>query len=275
MYNDLLPYLCCPACRKDLAICEAVYDTAGEIVAGQLVCSACSSSYRVHEGIADFLGSPRPPTLTQLINELPPTAWVYERLWRPFALTLLSGEPFPYWRELPLITGLATPERGGLIIDLACSNGLYARSLAHRQRGVPGHVAGVDHALPMLQEARRRALREGLQISYIRAKAQALPFCSNSAATVAIGGSLNEIGDAGECLAEVHRILRAGGACVSMTLTRADMPVGRAMQQLMGIAGVRFWSAEQLVELFAQQGLRISGQWQYGIVVFMHALLLQ
>jgi SAM-dependent methyltransferase len=111
----------------------------------------------VRDGIADFLGPPRPPTPAQITNEWPLTAWVYERGWRPFALTLLSGEPFPYRRELPLITALAEPRRGGLYLDVACSNGLYARALARSLAGAPGHVVGVDHSLPMLKQARQYA----------------------------------------------------------------------------------------------------------------------
>src|SRR5215210_6852749 len=101
MYTDLLPYLRCPACQNTLTLQHPMVDPAGEIVGGNLACPACDAHYPVRAGIADFLGPPRPPTPAQVVNELPPTAWAYERLWRPFALSLLSGESFPYRRELP------------------------------------------------------------------------------------------------------------------------------------------------------------------------------
>ncbi|PMP78601.1 MAG: methyltransferase type 11, partial [Roseiflexus castenholzii] len=153
MYDALLPDLRCPICAGALDLGDARRDAAGEIISGTLHC-VCGAVYPIRDGIADFLGPPRPPTIAQLTNELSATAWAYERLWRPFALTLLSGESFPYQRELALVTEWIEATRGGLMVDVACSNGLYARALARAIRHVPGHVVGIDHARPMLREAR-------------------------------------------------------------------------------------------------------------------------
>lgn len=247
---------------------SAALDAAGEIVAGSLSCAVCGVGYPVIDGVADFLGAAQPSTLAQIVNDWLPTAWGYERLWRPFALTLLSDRPFPYRRELPLVAALAGAERGGLFIDVACSNGLYARALARAMRGAPGHVAGVDHSLPMLVEARRRALAAGLRISYVRAEAQALPIAAAAAAAALIGGSLNEIGDLDGCLAALRGTLARGGRCVTMTLTKATTPGGRALQALLAPGGIRFWTARELERRFARQGLRTVARWQYGIVLF-------
>jgi ubiquinone/menaquinone biosynthesis C-methylase UbiE len=206
-----------------------------------------------------------------VVNELPPAAWVYERAWRPFALTLLTGEAFPYRRELPLIAGLVEPRRGGLFLDVACSNGLYARALARKLGGV-GHVAGFDHSLPMLRQARRYARAAGLQISYVRAKAQALPVVAHAAAGVVIGGSLNEIGDLGTCLDEVRRTLAMDGRYLAMTLSRADTPRGRAFQRIMGVGGIALWTAEELSRAFSRHGLWTVARWKYGLVMFHLAL---
>jgi ubiquinone/menaquinone biosynthesis C-methylase UbiE/uncharacterized protein YbaR (Trm112 family) len=272
VYRDLLPYLRCPNCRLTLALQQIRAADDVEIVGGARVCAGCNVSYPVRDGIADFLGSPRPPTPAQVTNELPLTAWVYERGWRPFALTLLSGQPFAYRRERPMVIALAEPQRGGLYLDVACSNGLYARALARSLAGAPGHVAGCDHSLPMLKQARRYARDAGLRISYLRAKAQALPLVGHSAAGVVIGGSLNEIGDLGACLAEVRRTLAGGGRFVAMSLARAATPPGRQFQRLMGIGGVVFWTPEELERCFSQHGLRTVARWKYGLVMFQLAL---
>ena len=272
MYADILPYLRCPTCHLPLAlenICAADDD---EILSGDLGCAGCGAYYLVRDGIADFLGPPRPPTPAQLTNELPLTAWGYERAWRPFALTLLSSEPFPYRRELPLIAGLIEPRRGGLYLDVACSNGLYARALARTIGGAPGHVAGFDHSLPMLKQARRFAREAGLRISYARAKAQALPVMAHAAAGVVIGGSLNEIGDLDACLSEVRRTLAADGRYLAMTLARAATPAGRTLQQLLGTGGIAFWAPEELARAFSQHSLWIVARWKYGLVMFDLAL---
>ena len=272
MYADILPYLRCPTCHLPLALENIRVADDDEILGGDLGCAGCDAHYPVRDGIADFLGSPRPPTPAQLTNELPLTAWGYERAWRPFALTLLSSEPFPYRRELPLITGLIEPRRGGLYLDVACSNGLYARALARTISGAPGHVAGFDHSLPMLKQARRFAREAGLRISYARAKAQALPMVAHAAAGVVIGGSLNEIGDLDACLSEVRRTLAADGRYLAMTLARAATPAGRTLQQLLGTGGIAFWTPEELARAFSQHGLWTVARWKYGLVMIDLAL---
>lgn len=271
VYTELLPYLRCPSCYGTLALEQPEQDSAGEIVSGRLRCATCANSYLIRHGIADFLGRPRPPTPAQVVNELPPTACIYERLWRPFALSLLTGETFTYRRELPLIAALTQAQRGGLYLDLACGNGLYARALARTMRGAAGHIVALEHAFPMLAQGRRYARDAGLRISFVRASAQALPLAADAAAGVVIGGSLNEIGDLDACLAEVRRTLASGGRFVAMTLTRADTAVGRAVQLMLGPGGVRFWTSEQLIEQLERHDLWTSGFWRYGIVLFTHS----
>jgi len=271
VYTDLLSHLRCPSCQDILALEQPEHNSAGEIVTGQLCCVACAASYPIRDGIADFLGRPRPPSAAQVVNELPPTAWVYERLWRPFALSLLTGETFSYQRELPLIAALTEPQRGGLYLDVACSNGLYARALARTMRGAAGHVAAIEHSFPMLAQGRQFARDAGLRISFVRARAQALPIAAGAAAGVVVGGSLNEIGDLDTCLAEIQRTLASGGRFVAMTLTRADTPAGRAVQGIVGLGGIQFWTADELIAHFAQNGLRTAGSWRYGIVLFTHS----
>lgn len=271
MYAEALEFLTCPRHPTTRLTLEpgARYDSRGEIIAGVLRCSACGARYSLRQGVVDLLDPLTfPDNLTQLINALPITAWGYERTWRPHALTLLSGEPFGYERELPLITGMAAPERGGLIVDVACSNGLYARALEHARRNAPGHVIGIDHAFPMLQQARLYAQAEGLRISFVRARAQALPFAAGSANVLAMGGSLNEIGNIPAALRELRRVLAPTGRVAMMCLVRDEQPMGRAVQSVMGLAGVAFPSLDQLNRAFAAAELRLRAQWRYRIVVF-------
>ena len=266
MYSDLLPLLRCPSCQNTLSLQQPSY-AGDEIVAGRLQCTVCGAVFPVDDGIPNFIAGQPPASLPQIVNELALTAWGYERFWRPFALSLLSGERFTYRRELPLIAGLLAAQRGGLYLDVACSNGLYARALA-RTLGNGGHVVGVDHSMPMLVEARQRARAANLRISFLCAKAQALPIAASTAAGIAIGGSLNEIEDVDGCLAEARRTLAAGGRFVTMTLTRAGSPGGRALQRAIGAGGIQFWAPDELVQLFGRYSLRTVGRWHYGVVVF-------
>jgi SAM-dependent methyltransferase/uncharacterized protein YbaR (Trm112 family) len=271
MYPALLEYLGCPLhldARFELEPGSHLSGD-GEIVSGTLRCPVCNAEYPIADGIVDLIGSQSlPMSLTQAINMLPLTSWGYERTWRSRALTILSGEAFGYDRELALIGGLAAPDRGGLIIDVACSNGLYARALERARGSVPGHVVGIDHALPMLRQARAYARRDNLRISFVRARAQALPFAAEAASVLVMGGSLNEIGDVDAALHELHRVMAPTGRTVLMCLVRADSGSGKLAQQVAGTGGIAFWSIAELNRHLARAALRLRAQWRYRVVVF-------
>jgi SAM-dependent methyltransferase len=271
MYAEALAYLRCLACpdtRLDVNG-DLQRDSDGAIRQGTLHCRSCRSRYPIRDGIVDMLrGAAVSYTPAQITNYLPPTAWAYERTWRPRALSLLTGEPFGYERELPLIVELLAPQRGGLYVDIACSNGLYARAIARTLGEQPGHVIGIDHSRPMLQQARRFAQQHGLRISYVRAQAQRLPFAAEQAAGLAMGGSLNEIGDQDASLREARRILAPTGRFAMMNLVRAEHLAGRALQGALSSSGLRFWSLEQLNRHLETSGLRLVAQWRYRVVVF-------
>jgi ubiquinone/menaquinone biosynthesis C-methylase UbiE len=85
---------------------------------------------------------------------------------------------------------------------------------------------------------------------------------------VAIGGSLNEIGDLDTCLAAVRRVLAPDGRFVAMTLARSSGSLGQTVQRALGAGGLSFWSSDELVEQFARHGLRTLRREQHGIVLF-------
>lgn len=271
MYPEALNHLCCPDCPDSPLELEPQARTApdGAVLHGRLRCRACATSYPIEHGIVDLLGPwALPDSPTQLINYLPPTAWGYERIWRGQALTLLTGEPFGFDRELPLITGLVAPARGGLYVDVACSTGLYARALDRGLGTSHGHVVGIDHAFPMLRQARAFAQRAQQRISFVRARAQGLPFAAEAVAGVAMGGSLNEIGDVDGSLREMRRVLTPTGRCVLMNIVQAEQKVGRALQNFLGTGGLAFWSLDELNRRLQASGLYLAAQWRYRVVVF-------
>ena len=272
MYYNALPYLQCLHCCAKLVIEDPVIAQDQEIITGRLVCRMCDKSYPIRHGIADFLGFPQPKTPAQVTNELPITAWGYERLWRPFALSIISNKHFPYRDELPRIVNPIDPQQGGLYLDLACSNGLYARALTQAMGDADGHVIGVDHSLPMLREARQRARQAGLRISYIRAEVQELPVASTTSTGIVMGGSLNEIGDIEACLREIQRTLIAQGRFSMMCLIEAGSTQGRMLQSVLGTGGIVFYNKSDIQELFENHSLHITTYEQHGIVLLFHGI---
>ncbi len=243
MYPDLLPFLQCPICSHAPLVLVVGREEAGEVVEGAVRCERCGHVAPITDGILDTLdGAPVPWTPAQLANYVPAVAWGYERLWRWQALRLLSGQRFPLDKELRLVRELIAPGRDGLLLDVGCSTGLYARTFAAAASSAP--IAAVDHSRAMLLEARRYARRAGHAISFVRASAQALPFRAACAAGYAMGGSLNEIGDIDAALRETRRVLQSSGRFVSMNLLRAHSRWGRLLQRVVATGGIQFPSLE-------------------------------
>ncbi len=269
MYRAALDYLACPADGAALRLAAVADADDEQVLCGELHCTACGRCFAIRDGIPNLLlNDPRFKSPAQFVNVLDPTAWLYERLWRPHALSLLSGEAFGYERELPLISELAAAQRGGLLLDVACSNGLYARALERARRRAPGHCIGIDHSRPMLQQARDFARRDHLPISFVQASAQALPIARGTANAVVMGGSLNEIGDALQALVEMRCVLHPEGRCVQMSLVQSEERGGRLVQSLLAPGGLAFPSQAESNALFERAGLRIAAQWRYGVVLF-------
>jgi len=264
MYADLLPFLQCPICAAHpLSLVEAE-EAAGEIVAGVLRCTHCSTQTQITDGIWDTLaGAPLPLTPAQMTNYLPLAARGYEPLWRWQALSLMSGRRFPLREELTLLHDLIEPRAGQFYVDVACSAGLYARTLAR----AGATVAGIDHSWAMLREARRVAKQQGLRVSYVRARAQALPFRPGTAAGTTMGGSLNEIGDEQRALAEMARVTHEQGRLFCMNLVRAQTGWGRTLQDLLGTGGIDFFDQPILNSWLAAAGWQPRAQWRWRVVV--------
>ncbi len=214
-------------------------------VEGALVCTADPSHrVEVRDGVWEALADQRPSrSPAQLTNIFPPTTYVYEAGWRVRSLGLLSHRPFPVREELAELEAAVGDVDGELVVDVACSEGLYGRRLA--QRGAD--VVFVDHSRPFLRRARWRSDREGVgdQVIAMRSVAQRLPLRDGSCAAAVMGGSLNEIGDQRAAFAEMARVLRPGGRLFSMSLLRSTRPLGGVVQRLLGPSGIAFFSVAE------------------------------
>jgi SAM-dependent methyltransferase len=204
------------------------------------------------DGIWDAMqGRSAPRTLAQLSNVIPLTARLYEDTWRRRSLTLLSGRLFPIDEELAELRAFVS---GGTVVDVGCSEGLYARALAAHG----AHVVAVDHSMAFLRRAGWRARREGVRIDLVRALAQHLPLVDDSCDAAVIGGSLNEIGDLDGCLRECARVVRPGGRLFVMSLVRARTRRGRALQTLLRPSGIMFPTSDETIDLVTSAGFVIE-----------------
>lgn len=263
MYANIVPVLQCPTCAASHLALRDAHESNGEIVAGTLHCATCNSDTRISDGIWDALAGERlPKTPAQITNYLPLAAALYEPTWRWQALSLMSGRRFPLREELTLLRELVQPQPGQVIIDVACSVGLYARTLAR----AGATVAGIDHSWAMLRQARHVAHQHGVRISYIRASAQALPLADGTAASTTMGGSLNEIGDQQRALNEMARVTQRGGRLFCMNLLRAQSSWGRALQFALSTGGIDFFEPGTFNSWLEAAELQPRAHWRWGVV---------
>ena len=134
------------------------------------------------------------------------------------------------WRRRA-VRELAAPQ-GGTVLDVCCGTGDLAFHLARSDRTL--EVVGVDFCGPMLEAARKRAVRQrsGDRVRFEMADAMALPYDANSFDGATMGFSMRNVVDIVATLREIRRVLRPGARFVNLDVTKVRNPVVRRVFQL-------------------------------------------
>ncbi|KPP98564.1 MAG: Methyltransferase domain [Bacteroidetes bacterium HLUCCA01] len=230
--------------------------------------SPAGDSYPVNRNIIELLTGNYPrTTLAQDSNFIPLTAKGYEDYWRKTSIKSISGQDFSMADEQNLLCDWLDPRAGDVIADLGTSTGLYPRTLYRHQPEC--HPIAIDLSLPMLQEARQRAIKEGCELTLLQANAEELPFFAGSLDALSCGGSLNEFYDPQKALYEARRVLKKDGRFFMMYLLEADTLAGRLLQKASSLGGIKFWSRDASFQLITRSGFHIEKEKQLGIVQFV------
>jgi len=200
----------------------------------------------------------------QWSNHLWLTARLYEPLWRRYSVGLMTGGAFDTARELASLRKHLGLAAGSAVVDLGCSAGLYARSLA--AAGMT--VSAVDVSRAFLAEGARLARREGLDVRFVQADVLALPFDDAVFDGAVSGGSLNEFVDAARALSEAARVLRDGAPLWLMYAARSETVVGRTLQGALRVSGLRFPAPAQVDAWALAAGLTPERSERRGPLVF-------
>ncbi len=236
----------------------------------RLYCPRCGQLYPLLSSQAvDFLNSTaRSLTLSpaQSMAHLPGFAWGYDHLWRPWALSLLTGEPFDAGREARLLQDLlgeATP-----VLDLGIAGGYWSRLLlsADPER----QILGMDLSAGVLEEAARHSDPAWTGHRLLRATAESLPLISGSLGAVISGAALNEL-PLEPALHEIARVLRPGGIFVTLH-GQQDPGWGAGIQQILRLAGLQFPHRMQLRTAFTSAGLTVDRYLSFGPLAWVRAI---
>jgi demethylmenaquinone methyltransferase / 2-methoxy-6-polyprenyl-1,4-benzoquinol methylase len=113
------------------------------------------------------------------------------------------------WRRA---TARAAVRPGDSVLDACCGTGDLA--VAAAQEG--GRVTGVDFSARMLERARRKAP----ELEWVEGDLLALPFADASFDAATVGFGIRNVEDLERGLAELRRVLRAGGRLGVLEITQ-------------------------------------------------------
>jgi len=116
---------------------------------------------------------------------------------------------------------------GHRVLDVAAGSGDLAREFAKRA-GRSGHVWLTDINGSMLQQGRDRLLDAGMVLPLARCDAEHLPFPSDYFDCVSVAFGLRNMTHKEAALAEMRRVLRAGGRLLVLEFSRVWRPLARA-----------------------------------------------
>jgi len=135
---------------------------------------------------------------------------------------LMSGGAHRLWKQFTLsLTGRS----GQQALDIAGGTGDLTAGLA-RQVGLTGCVICSDINASMLQRGRDRLTDRGivLQVQYVQANAEHLPFGDARFDCITIGFGLRNVTDKAAALASMYRVLKPGGQLLVLEFSQPVNP---------------------------------------------------
>jgi SAM-dependent methyltransferase len=253
--------LACPRCGEPLEL-PAPPDPGVRISMAR--CRAGGHRFPVEDGLVDLLPDAAPsPSRAQRAMEWEPLVRVYERGSRPLATFLLTG--LRYSDEARWVDG-CEPRGEGLIADVGCGTGRFARQLARRFG--TGRVVGLDLSRPMLARARREAESEGLaSILWVRGDAARLPFAPGSVAAINCFAALHLMPDPRAVLAGFGRALAPGASFTAFVARRTGFaPADAALRLVSRQTDVDFLDPAGLAGWLEEAGIALEAEESHGVV---------
>lgn len=117
------------------------------------------------------------------------------------------------------------------MLDLCCGTGDMAFLLAGQNSDI--EVFGVDFSEQMLNQARKRQSRKGIQnIEFLLQQAEHLMFRDEFFDCVVISFGLRDVGDYQEVLKEAYRVLRPGGTIYCLETSQPDHPELKQLREV-------------------------------------------
>lgn len=205
MKRETLNLLCCPICHSNLTL-EDEKEANNEIISGILKCQSCGKSYKIVDGIPDFLTQ-------EMLNETD-KKWMleYDEMARTYDILMgiiipslsLGLEPlgrYNWAKQLDV-------KKGACILDVATGTGRNIPFLL-KQVGRSGKIMAMDVSKGMLTYAKTKIRKKGWKnVELQRANASYLPYRDNTFDAVIHVGGINTFGEKEKALHEMVRVAK-------------------------------------------------------------------
>ena len=212
----------------------------------------------VSNGYLELLGAGLPPGTPRVeaVFASPVGSMVYDNM-QALIRRLFSAMQQPTeWLNIP---------PGGIALDVGCGPGTVTASLA-RAAGPDGLALGLDLSQAMLARAVRA--EAGPQIAFLRADAQQLPLRDETVDAVVSIAVLQLVPDPAAALAEMARVLRAGGRLAVMVPT-----AGRAARiwRMLPSIGAHLFGEDEIGDILEDHGFTSVRTNNFGTLQWLRA----
>lgn len=243
----------CPNCKQTG---KMIFNSQFHLSQG-VKCDACGHETPVLEGIVNFAEhipvDKKDPNPAQRLMNTRAFAKIYETpIWRPLHTWIGSG--ISMHREVEEIIDFTDLKPPGLIADLACGTGHYARAFSRHFQDAG--VLGVDISLGMLITGRKIAHEHKIpNLIFFRGDIYKLPFCAESLDLVNCAGALHLFPKVRPIWREIARVLKPGGMMTAMTIARTGGVLGKIQKKVMAKKRATFFELEPLAQDLRSFGL--------------------
>ncbi|MGF7118543.1 class I SAM-dependent methyltransferase [Methanobacterium oryzae] len=156
----------------------------------------------------------------------------------------------------------------GLILDLACGTGMFTRGIAYNA----SKVYGADISFMMLNKALEYSKFFNLDnISFLRARAEVLPFRENIFDGVSCCGALHLFSDVNKVLVEINRVLKRRGKLAVMTYLKNESLGIEYLNEFKRKNDNYFFEVDELENIIKKNGFNKFKYKIYGSIILFEA----